>query len=142
MDLAGAIDTNSRGRSPRDSVIYPESDHMGESGLQKWVCELMMGLLRSFFAETEDRPMLVGGNQFFYLRDLGPDKERAASYALGAARAVLAAGGELVLCTAEVAGPTVGRVRSPIEAGRRLARAVAAEPGMPPDGWPVAEIGR
>lgn len=76
------------------------------------------------------------------LRDLGPDKERAASYALGAARAVLAAGGELVLCTAEVAGPTVGRVRSPIEAGRRLARAVAAEPGMPPDGWPVAEIGR
>ncbi|WP_421120884.1 DUF58 domain-containing protein [Aquihabitans daechungensis] len=76
------------------------------------------------------------------LRDLGPDKERAASYALGAARAVLAAGGELVLCTAEVSGPVTGRVRAPIEAGRRLARAVAAEPGVPPEGWPVVEIGR
>ena len=76
------------------------------------------------------------------LRDLGPDKERAASYALGAARAVLAAGGELVLCTAEVGGPVTGRVGSALEAGRRLARAVAAEPGAAPDGWPVVEIGR
>lgn len=76
------------------------------------------------------------------LRDLGLDKERAASYALGAARAVLAAGGELVLCTAEVSGPVAGRVRAPIEAGRRLARAVAAEPAAAPEGWPVVEIGR
>jgi uncharacterized protein (DUF58 family) len=76
------------------------------------------------------------------LRDLGPDKERAASYALGAAVAVLAAGGELVMCTAEVAGPVTERVRSPLQAGRRLARSVAAAPGVPPDGWPVVEIGR
>lgn len=76
------------------------------------------------------------------LRDLGPDKERAAAYALGAARAVLASGGELVLCTAEVAGPVTERVRTPLEAGRRLARAVAAVPGAPPDGWPVVEIGK
>jgi uncharacterized protein (DUF58 family) len=76
------------------------------------------------------------------LRDLGPDKERAASYSLGAARAVLAAGGELVLCTAEVSGPVTRRVRAPIDAARRLARAVAAEPGAPPEGWPVVEIGR
>ncbi|WP_426573691.1 DUF58 domain-containing protein [Aquihabitans sp. McL0605] len=76
------------------------------------------------------------------LRDLGPDKERAASYAYGAARAVLAAGGELVLCTAEVAGPVTERVRTSLDAGRRLARAVAATPGEPPKGWPVVEIGR
>ncbi len=87
-------------------------------------------------------PAPVGQAVVVDLRDLGPDKERAASYALGAARAVLAAGGELVLCTAEVSGPVTGRVRAPIEAGRRLARAVAAEPGLPPDGWPVVEIGR
>ncbi len=76
------------------------------------------------------------------LRDLGPDKERAAAYALGAARAVLAAGGELVLCTAEVDGPVTARVGGPLDAGRRLARAVAAAPGEPPEGWPVVEIGR
>ncbi|MCU1369309.1 MAG: hypothetical protein JWO77_503 [Ilumatobacteraceae bacterium] len=87
-------------------------------------------------------PAPVGQAVVVDLRDLGADKERAASYALGAARAVLAAGGELVLCTSEVAGPVTGRVRTPLEAGRRLARAVAAQPGTPPDGWPVVEIGR
>jgi uncharacterized protein (DUF58 family) len=76
------------------------------------------------------------------LRDLGPETERAASYAFGAARAVLAAGGELVLCTAEAGGPVTGRVRSSIDAGRRLARAVPGPPGEPPAGWPVVEIGR
>lgn len=87
-------------------------------------------------------PAPVGQALVVDLRDLGADKERAASYALGAARAVLAAGGELVLCTAEVAGPVTGRVRTPVEAGRRLARAVAAQPGTAPEGWPVVEIGR
>jgi Uma2 family endonuclease len=58
-------------------ICYPESDHMGESGLQKWVCDLMIGLLQSYFAENEERPMLVGGNQFFYLRE-GDDKLRLA----------------------------------------------------------------
>jgi uncharacterized protein (DUF58 family) len=76
------------------------------------------------------------------LRGLGEDRERAASYALGAARAVLAAGGELVLCTAEASGPVTARVGTPLEAGRRLARAVSGEPGAAPDGWPVVEIGR
>jgi uncharacterized protein (DUF58 family) len=87
-------------------------------------------------------PAPVGQALVVDLRDLGADKERAASYALGAARAVLAAGGELVLCTSEASGPVTGRVRTPLEAGRRLARAVAAVPGVPPDGWPVVEIGR
>ncbi|MGN6692919.1 MAG: DUF58 domain-containing protein, partial [Aquihabitans sp.] len=76
------------------------------------------------------------------LRDLGADRERAASYALGAARAVLAAGGELILCTAEASGPVTARVGTSLEAGRRLARAVAGEPGAAPEGWPVVEIGR
>jgi Uma2 family endonuclease len=58
-------------------VWYPESDHMGESGLQKWVCDLMIGLLTNYFAENEERPMLVGGNQFFYLRE-GDDQLRLA----------------------------------------------------------------
>jgi uncharacterized protein (DUF58 family) len=87
-------------------------------------------------------PAPVGQALVVDLRDLGEDKERAASYALGAARAVLAAGGELVMCTSEVGGPVTARVRTPLEAGRRLARSVAAQPGTPPEGWPVVEIGR
>ena len=87
-------------------------------------------------------PAPIGQALVVDLRDLGADKERAASYALGAALAVLGAGGELVLCTAEASGPVAARVRSPLDAGRRLARAVAAEPGTPPEGWPVVEIGR
>ncbi len=71
-----------------------------------------------------------------------PRRERkAASCTLGAALAVLAAGGELVLCTAEPGGPVTGRVRAPVDAGRRLARAVEGQPGVPPGGWPVVEIG-
>ena len=76
------------------------------------------------------------------LRDLGAETERAAAYALGAARAVLAAGGELVLCTAEAAGPVTARVRFPLDADRRIARAVVGQPGEPPTAWPVVEIGR
>ncbi len=59
---------------PSDNFLYPESDHMGESGLQKWVCDLLIGLLRSFFDEKMDRPMLVGGNQFFYMKEGSPEQ--------------------------------------------------------------------
>ncbi|HRW37683.1 MAG: DUF58 domain-containing protein [Acidimicrobiales bacterium] len=87
-------------------------------------------------------PVPVGQAIVVDLRDLGGETERAAAYALGAAWAVLAAGGELVLCTAEADGPVAGRVRTRIDADRRLARAVPGEPGRPPAGWPVVEIGR
>lgn len=87
-------------------------------------------------------PAPVGQALVVDLRDLGVERERAASYALGAALAVLRAGGELVLCTAEAGGPVTGRVRAPVDAGRRLARAVEGQPGAPPAGWPVVEIGR
>ena len=87
-------------------------------------------------------PSPVGQAIVVDLRDLGPDRERAASYALGAAIAVLGAGGELLLCTAEESGSVVTRVRTRLEAGRRLARAVAGQPGTPPEGWPIVEIGR
>ncbi len=76
------------------------------------------------------------------LRDLSVDVERAASYAYGAARAVLAGGGQLMLCTCEAAGPVTALVATPRDAGRRLARAVVGPPGEPPHGWPLVEIGR
>ena len=89
-----------------------------------------------------DAPAPIGQAIVLDLRDLGDETERAAAYALGAARAVLAEGGELVLCTAEAGGPVTGRVRFPIDANRRVARAVPGAPGDPPPGWPVVEIGR
>ena len=75
------------------------------------------------------------------LTGTGTDTERAAAYGLGAARAVIVAGGELVLCTCEAGGPVTGPVTNVLDAGRRLARAVPGPPGRPPPGWPVVEIG-
>lgn len=87
-------------------------------------------------------PTPVGQAIVVDLRDLGDDTEAAASYAFGAAIAVLAAGGDLVLCTAEPEGPVTAAVRSPLQAGRQLARAIDGVPGAPPTGWPIVEIGR
>jgi uncharacterized protein (DUF58 family) len=96
----------------------------------------------SLVVKELEPPSAVGQAIVVDLRDLGEHRERAASYAAGAARAVLAAGGSLVLCTAEESGPRTARATSMLEVGRRLARAVEGLPGPAPDGWPVVEIGR
>ncbi|MEY2475851.1 MAG: hypothetical protein QOG87_1166 [Actinomycetota bacterium] len=90
--------------------------------------------------EEPDRPGLVlrvelGGN---------PARvEMVAGRAMGAALGALRAGLEVTLLTAEPTGPRAGRVRSPIEAGRRLARAVPGRPaeGPVPDGALVVRMG-
>lgn len=90
-----------------------------------------------------DAPAPVRQAVILDLTDLGDETERAASYALGACLAVLTAGGQLMVAThEEAAGPVVGLVRHPVDAGRRVARAVAGPPGEAPAGWPVVEIGR
>jgi len=63
--------------------------------------------------------------------------EVAASRAAGVGRAVLARGGRVMVSTNESAGPVCTPVVDARELGRRLAHAVAGEPGEPPDGWPV-----
>ena len=95
----------------------------------------------SLVVKELEPPSPVGQAVVVDLTGLGADGERAASYGLGAARAVLASGGELVLATCEPGGPVVARVTNPLDAGRRLARAVPGPPGAPPPGWPVVEIG-
>lgn len=87
-------------------------------------------------------PSPVGQAIVVDLRDLGDQTEPAASYAMGACLAVLEAGGRLVLCTFDRTGPVSEPVRFPIDASRRLARALPGPPGSPPEGWPVLEIGR
>jgi len=95
----------------------------------------------SLVVKELEPPTPVGQAVVVDLTGLGVEAERAASYGLGAARAVLASGGELVLATCEVGGPVVARVSNPVDAGRRLARAVPGTPGSAPPGWPVVEIG-
>lgn len=109
---------------PRHLVHWPSSARLGDLVVREL-----------------EPPAPVGQVVVVDLRDLGDDTERAVSYALGACRAVLASGGELILATAEADGPVVGPVRTPLEAGRRLARALAGPPGPAPAGWPVVEIG-
>ncbi|HEY7439796.1 MAG TPA: DUF58 domain-containing protein [Acidimicrobiia bacterium] len=59
------------------------------------------------------------------------DPERTAALAAGAAIDALAHGARVDLATAEASGPRFGRVTTPIDVGRRLARAVE---GPPPEG--------
>lgn len=89
-----------------------------------------------------ERPAPLGQAVVLDLSDLGADTERAASYALGACRAVLGSGGQLLVATCEADGPVADQVRTLLDAGRRLARAVPGPPGRVPPGWPVVEIGR
>ena len=110
---------------PPHLVHWPSSARLGEL------------VVREF-----DPPAPRGQAVVVDLTDLGPQTEPAASYALGVCRAVLAAGGELMLATCEASGPVVGRITAPIDAGRRLARAVPGSPALAPVGWPVVEIGR
>jgi uncharacterized protein (DUF58 family) len=90
--------------------------------------------------EEPDRPGLV-------LRvELGDDPAHAevvAGRAMGAALGALRAGLDVTMLTAEREGRRAGLVRSPIEAGRRLARAVPGRPaeGPVPDGALVVRMG-
>ena len=68
------------------------------------------------------------------------DVEHAASRAAGIGRAMLAAGGAVWCCTSERDGPVSARVADARDLGRRLARAGAGEPGIPPVGWPVEVV--
>ncbi|MFO0560057.1 MAG: Uma2 family endonuclease [Polyangiales bacterium] len=49
----------------RDACIYPESDHMGESMIQRLIAELLRPLLARFLAERGE-VAFVGADQFFY----------------------------------------------------------------------------
>ncbi|TML90362.1 MAG: DUF58 domain-containing protein [Actinobacteria bacterium] len=62
------------------------------------------------------------------LRGGGAAAETAAGRAAGIANAALAAGAPVTMCTAERGGPVGGRVDSPVEVSRRLARAVGGPP--------------
>ncbi len=80
-------------------------------------------------------PAPVGTAVVVDLTDLGPLTEQAASYAMGACRAVLGAGGELVLCTREAGGPG-----GPNGSGTRSTPAVACPRRARPAGRAAARV--
>jgi uncharacterized protein (DUF58 family) len=89
----------------------------------------------------EQEPAVVPGVAIVVdLRGPATEAERAASRAAGIAEATLAAGGRVVLATAEPDGPNVGPVYDRRAVGRRLAAAVPGPPPLPPEGWPVVEV--
>jgi uncharacterized protein (DUF58 family) len=138
--VAGALAASSRAALGGDLVRSVRPYAPGDPAhLVHWPSTAKVG---SLVVRELEPPAPVGQAVVVDLRGLGADAERAAAYAFGAALAVLQAGGELLLCTAEPDGPVAGVARTPIDAGRRLARAVEGEPGAVPAGWPVVEIGR
>jgi hypothetical protein len=62
----------------------------------------------------------------------GPDPEAVASRAAVMADDALRAGARVELATAEVDGPRLGDVPTPLHVGRRLARAVVGPPAQGP----------
>ena len=100
--------------------------------LVHWPASARAGELMVKDLESPGAPMVVIAVD---LQGGPPDAvEAAASRAAGLAVAALRAGIPVVLLTAEAAGPTSGRVTSPVEVGRRLARAGAGRLPPPPAG--------
>ena len=76
------------------------------------------------------------------LRSDGAAAEQVASRAAGMAIAALRQGMEVVLATAEAGGPRLGPVMSPLDVGRRLARATGDGPPADPSAAAGVEVVR
>ncbi len=92
-----------------------------------WPATARTGLIMVREFEGPRRPHVV------VVVDLrGADPEAVASRAAGMADDALAQGARVELATAEVDGPRVGSVPTPVHVGRRLARAVVGPPAAGP----------
>jgi uncharacterized protein (DUF58 family) len=94
----------------------------------------------SLVVREHEPPPAVGVALVIDLSGAPDDTESAASRAAGIGRATLAAGGAVWCCTCEESGPVSAPVADARDLGRRLAAAVAGEPGAPPPGWSVEEV--
>jgi uncharacterized protein (DUF58 family) len=131
-----ALATKVGGEAVRSLREYRAGD---PSRLVHWPATARRGQLIVKELEEPDRPGLV------IQVDLNGDPETAehtAGRAMGAACGALRAGLEVTLLTAEAGGPRAGRVRTALEAGRRLARATAGAPaeGPVPEGAAVVRL--
>ena len=62
--------------SIRKSVLYPESDDMGEHEIQRLIAELLRPLIDRFLVERR-RPAHVGADQFIYWKEGTPTRRLA-----------------------------------------------------------------
>ena len=131
-----ALATKPGGEAVRTVREYRPGD---PSRLVHWPATARRGQLIVKELEEPDRPALVIQVD---LRDDPEVAEHTAARAMGAACGALRAGLEVVLLTAEAGGPRAGRVRTALDAGRRLARATAGPPaeGPIPDGAAVVRL--
>jgi uncharacterized protein (DUF58 family) len=132
-----AMATRPGGETVRSVREYVPGD---PARLVHWPSTAHRGQLIVKELEEPDHPGVV------LLVDRRGDADRAeevASRAMGAAVTGVRAGLTVTLLTAEVTGPKAGIVRTPLEAGRRLARAVAGAPaeGPLPDGATFLRLG-
>lgn len=63
--------TPSADSTSNERVVYPVCDFRGESGLQTFVIQVLLDLLRDYAAQLE-RPVFVNSNQFFYYKKGDP----------------------------------------------------------------------
>ena len=92
-----------------------------------WPATARTGVVMVREFEGPRRPIVV------VIADLrGPDPEGVASRAAGMADDALRQGARVQLATAEVDGPHIGPVPTPLHVGRRLARAATGVPAMGP----------
>lgn len=90
-----------------------------------WPATARTGTIMIRELEGPRRPQVV------IVADLrGPDPEGVASRAAGMADDALRQGARVHLATAEVGGPHLGEVPTPLHVGRRLARAVVGPPAV------------
>jgi uncharacterized protein (DUF58 family) len=133
---ASALAARAGGEAVRSLREYVRGD---AARLVHWPSTARRGQLIVKELEEPDRPGLV------IQADLSDPHfaEDVARRAMGAAVGGLRAGLDVTLLTAEATGKQGGRVRTPIEAGRRLARAVAGPPadGPVPEGAIVLRLG-
>lgn len=102
--------------------------------LVHWPATARTGSVMVRELEGPQRPKLI---VVVDLRGPEPDAEIAASRASGLARSALAGGTLVELATVEPGGTRTGPVQSPLEIGRRLARAIPGAPATGPVGQGV-----
>jgi uncharacterized protein (DUF58 family) len=138
--MAGEAGTDAipRGRVGHESVRSVREYVAGDPiRLIHWPSTAHRGELLVKEMENPDAPVLVLQVD---LRGAGEAAEAAASRAAGIAIAAFRSGLPVTMLTAEASGPVAGSVAGAVEAGRRLARAVAGPPAEVPRGAGTAVV--
>jgi uncharacterized protein (DUF58 family) len=137
--LAGLMAiTSTPGLAPGDTVRAVRPYVPGDAArLVHWPSSARRGTL---VVRDHEPPAAFGCAIVVDLNGSPEAAEAVASRAAGIGRAMFASGAALWCCSREEHGPVSAQVVDERDLGRRLARAVVGEPGVPPAGWPVEVV--